>query len=121
MSNFAPRAAGSTVTPPDATKHVNYSLGMVLGVDDFTQEFAYLTGRDQWAARDVLGYGTVEGLRVKVDYETGAPEVVVERGAAGTPRGNLTRVPPARCGGLNDGRAQERTPARLGDLPPGGG
>jgi hypothetical protein len=121
MSNFAPRAAGSTVTPPDATKHVNYSLGMVLGVDDFTQEFAYLTGRDQWAARDVLGYGTVEGLRVKVDYETGAPEVVVEPGAAVSPRGQLIRVTPAQCAGLNDWLAQERNRARLGDLPPGGG
>ena len=47
MSSFAPRVAGSAVTRPDPFKHVNYSLGMVLGVDDFTQEFAYLSGRDQ--------------------------------------------------------------------------
>ena len=39
---------------PNPAKHVNFNVGMVLGVDDFTQEFAYLSGRDQWLARDQI-------------------------------------------------------------------
>jgi hypothetical protein len=89
-------------TPPDPTKHVNYTLGMVLGVDDFDQEFAYLSGRDQWLARDVLGYGTVRGLRVQVvDDPTQGPEVIVDPGIALTPDGNVARVKVAQCAFLN--------------------
>jgi hypothetical protein len=75
---------------------------MVLGVDDFTQEFAYLSGRDQWLARDLVGYGTVWGLRVHEGDGDRGPEVVVEPGVAVTPRGQLIRVAPAQCAKLND-------------------
>ena len=103
MSSFEPRAAGSILTQPDQTKHVNYSLGMVLGVDDFTQEFAYVSGRDQWMARDLLGYGTACGLRVTIEQETtGGPQVVVTPGAAVSPRGQLVRVKPTQCADLNE-------------------
>ena len=50
--------------PIDVSKHVNFTLGMVLGVDDFDQEFAYLSARDRWLARDLHGYGTTCGLAV---------------------------------------------------------
>ena len=30
-------------------------IRIVLGEDDFRQEFAYLSGRDQWLARDAIG------------------------------------------------------------------
>ncbi len=87
----------------DLTKHVNYNLGMILGVDDFTQEFAYLAGRDQWLARDLLGYGTVCGLRVTVeDGGERGPRVLVEPGVALSPLGQLIRVRPAQCAHLND-------------------
>src|SRR5262245_41979893 len=101
MSTFAP-----VVTPPVATpdprKHVNYTLGMVLGVDDFTQEFAYLPGRDRWLARDRIGYGTVCGLAVTIATDRTPFEVVVRPGAAVTPPGQLVRVPLAQCARLND-------------------
>src|SRR3972149_6112981 len=88
---------------PDLTKHVNYTLGMVLGVDDFTQEFAYLSGRDQWLARDLIGYGTVCGLRVTVeDGGERGPRVLVEPGVPLSPLGQLIRVQPAQCAYLND-------------------
>ena len=51
----------------DPTKHVDYQLGMVLGVDDFEQEFTYSSGRDKRIVRDLVGYGVVSGLRVTVD------------------------------------------------------
>ena len=100
MSSFIPRATAPTLSEPDPAKRVNYTLGMVLGVDDFTQEFAYLSGRDQWTARDVLGYGTVSGLRVTIESEEGRPQVLVTPGAAINPRGRLIRVSPSQCADL---------------------
>lgn len=120
MSSFSPRVAGSSVTRPDPAKHVNYSLGMVLGVDDFTQEFAYLSGRDQWLARDLVGYGTASGLAVSVAYDPdGRGEVVITPGAALSPRGQLIRVTPTQCADLGEWLSQERNRPRLDALPPG--
>ena len=65
MDKFTSRVATPEATA-DPSKHVNYSFGMVLGVDDFTQEFAYHAGRDQWMMRDAVGYGTLSGLAVTV-------------------------------------------------------
>ncbi len=101
MSSFVPRAIPPTLAESDPTKHVKYTLGMVLGVDDFTQEFAYLSGRDRWLARDLLGYGTASGLRVGVEVENRSPQVLVTPGAAVSPNGQLIRVAPAQCADLN--------------------
>jgi hypothetical protein len=100
MTGFAPSAPSAVLQDP--TKHVNYALGMVLGVDDLTQEFGYLSHRDQWLARDALGYGTLWGLAVSVRIGARGPEVVVAPGAALNPRGQLIRVAPAQCAALND-------------------
>ena len=102
MSSFTPQVAAPDAAPPDPTKHVKYTLGMVLGVDDFTQEFAYLTGRDQWMARDLIGYGTACGLQVTLEADTRGPRVVVTPGVAVTPRGQLVRIPATQCAYLND-------------------
>jgi hypothetical protein len=75
---------------------------MVLGVDDFTQEFSYLAGRDQWLTRDLLGYGTVCGLRVTAENAgSDGWQIVVGAGAAVNPRGELIRVPAPQCAKLN--------------------
>ncbi len=86
----------------DLTKHVNFTSGMILGVDDFTQEFAYLAGRDRWMARDALGYGTISGLGVRIekDAEKGF-RVMILPGAAVSPRGQFICVPAAQCAYLN--------------------
>lgn len=88
-----------TATPVvDPTKHVNYTYGMVLGVDDFTQEFAYHSERDQWMTRDIDGYGTVVGLRVTVAKNANDErEVIVSAGTAVNPRGQMICVPAAQC------------------------
>jgi hypothetical protein len=87
---------------------------MVLGVDDFTQEFAYLSGRDQWLARDLLGYGTVAGLAVRKEPDADkGPRVLVEPGVALGPRGHLIRVPTAQCAYLNDWLNLEKTKHEL--------
>src|SRR5438067_4377356 len=106
MTTFTASTAAVRVAPPDPHKHVYYNLGMVLGVDDFNQEFAYLLGRDQWLARDTIGYGTVCGLRVFVDTDNSngkaRPRVSVAPGTAISPRGQLIRVTPQQCAYLND-------------------
>jgi hypothetical protein len=100
MGTFMPRVSAAVATP-NPSRHVNYTLGMVLGVDEFTQEFAYLSGRDQWLARDLIGYGTVSGLKVRSEKDDKGPRVLVEPGAALSPRGQLIRVTPAQCAYLN--------------------
>lgn len=88
----------------DLTKHVNFTSGMILGVDDFTQEFGYLSGRDRWLARDLIGYGTVTGLKVTIDKVGGGADgwrVMVEPGVAITPRGQFVCVSAAQCAILN--------------------
>jgi hypothetical protein len=96
----------STVTANsdlDLTKHVNYTSGMILGVDDFTQEFAYLAGRDRWLARDALGFGTISGLQIQVDKEGGkGARVMVLPGVAISPRGQFICVSTAQCAYLNE-------------------
>ena len=87
---------------PDETRHVRFSMGMVLGVDDFTQEFAYLSGRDRWSAREVIGYGTVSGLRVHLTTGIRGVEVAVSPGTAISPRGELIRICEEQCAALAD-------------------
>jgi hypothetical protein len=100
METFTPRVSPE-VAVPDPGKHVNFTHGMVLGVDDFTQEFAYLSGRDQWLARDAIGYGTLSGLKVKIENDEKGPRVLVTPGVALSPRGQLIRVTPAQCAYLD--------------------
>jgi competence ComEA-like helix-hairpin-helix protein len=102
MNGFQTQTTSPATTAPDPHKHVKYSLGMVLGVDDFDQEFAYLSNRDQWLARDTIGYGTVCGLKVSIETDERGPRVAVEPGVAINPRGQLMRVTPAQCAYLND-------------------
>jgi hypothetical protein len=101
MSSFAPVQPHRA--PPDPSKHVNYAFGMLLGQDDFDQEFAYLSGRDKWLVRDLIGYGVVSGLGLSVEEEAEkGPRVMVQPGVAVTPSGQLVCVSPAQCAYLND-------------------
>src|SRR5258707_8012097 len=102
MSCFCASPDSLTSGTPDPTKHVNYVQGMILGVDDFNQEFAYLSERDQWLARDLIGYGTVTGLAVTVEDSDKGKRVAVSTGVAISPRGKLIRVTPRQCAVLND-------------------
>jgi hypothetical protein len=100
-SSFTPCAS----TPPAASdpwKHVNYVLGMVLGVPEFIQEFAYQSGRDRFLARDLFGYGTVSGLKVTTDKADGKTRVLVTAGVAVDPQGEIIRVPRSQCALLDD-------------------
>ena len=94
----------STLTgvPPDPSQHVNYARGMVLGVDDFVQEFAYLDGHTRWLARETLGYGTVTGLHVHMEDDgSNGPRLHVRAGSALMPSGKLVCVQADQCAILN--------------------
>jgi len=101
-AGFAQLAAATGVALPDPSKHVNYTLGMLLGVDDFNQEFAYLSGRDKWMARDVVGYGTLCGMKLSLDSTAQGPRISVSCGTALSPRGQLICLHPAQCAFLKD-------------------
>lgn len=116
----SPCGSFAAANAPDPHKHVNYNLGMVLGVDDLRQEFAYLYGRNQWLARSTVGYGTLTGLRVSIDIAGGGasgPRIVVTSGVALTPTGDLVCVRPAQCAFPNNWLASHR--ADLDALPAG--
>lgn len=53
----------------DADKRVNYSLGMIVGADDFAQDQRYLTARDEQHQRALHGWGVLSGLQLDFDGE----------------------------------------------------
>lgn len=99
---------GSTFTPaPDAAldplQRVNYTFGMVLGVDDFRQEHAYLAARDERALRETIGFGVIAGLGVLAPAPASASEgqqVRVAPGLALMPDGRLCSVRTEQCANL---------------------
>ena len=121
MEDFTSRMATPGASS-DPTKHVNYTYGMVLGVDDLTQEFSYHSGRDQLMMRDSIGYGTVNGLRVTVAPNlNGELEVNVSPGTAVTPRGQLVHVSTAQCAHLGKWLAVAKNKKAVGEevgVPP---
>lgn len=75
-------------------KRNNFVYGMVLGAEDFQQEFNYFYDRMKLHNRMLHGYGTVTGLKVSSDEET-TPEIVVNAGMAIDPQGNEIMLPSA--------------------------
>jgi hypothetical protein len=91
---------GSAVA--DLSRHVNYTNGMILGADDYTQEFVYHAARDQWITREAFGYGTLSGLAVDVEADGDkGPRIRVSPGSAAAPSGQLIYVGREQCGSLN--------------------
>ncbi len=102
MSCFTTMTAVTAGTVSDLTQHVNFTAGMILGVDDFTQEFAYLAGRNRWTLRDAVGFGTLSGLKIRTEKDGDKGwRVMVEPGVAVSPRGQLICVSTPQCAYLN--------------------
>lgn len=101
--SFTSIAALAEATP-DPTKHVNYHVGMVLGVDDFTQDHSYGAARDKWLAAAALGTGVLSGLAVTVSGrgKAQAGVVRVSEGTAVSPSGQLISVPSAQCADVDE-------------------
>jgi hypothetical protein len=98
----------------DPLSHVRFVKGMVLGVDDYVTEHAYLVGRTEWLARDAIGYGTTAGLRVVVEPDgDNGPRVRVGPGSALVPSGKPVCVPAPQCASLNAWLASDAARAVL--------
>ena len=93
---------GTVAGDPDPSLHVNYVKGMVLGVDDYRQDFAYLCNGYRWVVRELIGYGTASGLAVTVEDDADGPRVRVTPGAAAPPSGKMICIGAAQCGSIND-------------------
>ncbi len=94
-------SAMTGIAQPDPTRHVNFVTGMVLGVDDYAQEFAYHAERDKRIVREFLGYGTVSGLAVGLEDTADGPRVRVAAGSAAAPSGQLICVGRDQCGEID--------------------
>lgn len=92
----------------DPLKRVNYTFGMVLGVDEFRQEQTYLIEKDHSQYRLAHGYGTACGLRVRIET-TPDLEVKISPGAAINPQGQEIHVCQEMCARLNDWLANNQS------------
>jgi hypothetical protein len=102
MSAFT-SCAPPPLVAPDPAKRVNYTHGLVLGVDELVQDVTYLSARDESIARDLIGYGTVAGLRVEPAMGPArGPALLVGSGMAVTPSGRLIRLPAAHAVHVNE-------------------
>lgn len=81
----------------DPEQRVQYSLGLVLGVDEFQQEQFYHVQRSRQHTRLLHGYGTVCGLQVTTDHS----QILVSPGVAVDQLGRVIEVPRAQCADLN--------------------
>lgn len=103
----------------DPAKRVNYSFGLVLGVDEFLQEQTHLLEKFRRHDRMLHGFGTVCGLKVTVPADVDPPEARVAAGLAVSPGGFEICVPSVMCAKLNDWLKANRTAlvARFGSFP----
>jgi hypothetical protein len=114
MTCCSPFSAATAASAADPTRHVNFVTGMVLGVDDYGQEFAYHSARDKWIVRDFLGYGTLSGLAVTAENDgANGPRLRVSPGSAAAPSGQLICVGREQCGSLNAWLGREDVAAEI--------
>jgi hypothetical protein len=80
----------------DPLKRVNYTFGLVLGVEEFVQSDTYFLAKHHVENRLLHGYGTVCGLDV-VAQAAPLTEIQVTPGWAINPRGQEIKVPQLMC------------------------
>ncbi len=111
MSDFSIAAPLQSLL--EAGKRVKYSLGLVLGVDEFEQEQFYFLQRARLHNRALHGYGTVCGLRVTTDAQNPL-KILVDPGLAINPQGKEIAVARQQCADLNAWLGTHREDAALG-------
>ena len=96
------KSATTVMQTLDPSRRVNYTTGLVLGVDEFQQEQYYFIEKNRWHNRFLHGYGTISGLQVRTaDTGGGGLEVRVSAGAALNPQGQQICVPSEMCARLD--------------------
>ncbi|HUE23347.1 MAG TPA: hypothetical protein VMQ86_16795 [Bryobacteraceae bacterium] len=84
----------------DPLKRVNYTFGLVLGVEEFLQSDAYFLAKHHLENRLLHGYGTVCGLDV-IGQNSPQVEVQVTPGWAIVPKGHTVYVSQLMCVQVN--------------------
>jgi hypothetical protein len=97
-------------------KRVNYTFGMVLGVDDFRQEQEHFEWKHRISNLLLHGSGTVCGLGVTTQAAGSDVEIRVAPGYAVSPHGRWVWVERALCARLGEWVAKNST----GQSPPPG-
>jgi hypothetical protein len=85
----------------DPLKRVNYTFGLVLGVDEFLQSDTYFLAKHHLENRLLHGYGTVCGLEV-IAQTSPTLEIQVTPGWAINPKGQEIYVSEVMCLQVND-------------------
>ena len=103
----------------DPYKRVNFTTGMVMGVDEFLQGESYLLEKHYLHNRTLHGYGTLCGLHVSQENTANGVQIRVKPGVAVNPQGREIRVPQDQCGLLNGWleRNNEEVQTALGSPP----
>ena len=106
-------SAALTPSGQNPTLHVNYTKGGA-GRRRLHAGIRLPFEPDQWAVRELLGYGTTSGLAVFIE-DTGedGPRVHVKRGAAVVPSGQLVCVPNDQCAFINQWLAKPENATRI--------
>jgi hypothetical protein len=91
------------IAPLDPNKRVNYTFGMVLGVNDFRQEQEHFEWKHRQSNLLLHGAGTVCGLQLSAELAPGGGDVQirVSGGYAISPGGNWIWVDSDQCALLN--------------------
>ena len=101
MSTPCQTASSPNLQKLDPLKRVNYTFGLVLGVEEFLQSDAYFLAKHHLENRLLHGYGTCCGLDV-TSQSSPILQVQVAPGWAINPRGQEIKVPQVMCVQIND-------------------
>ena len=112
------QTASPSLQKLDPSKRVNYTFGLVLGVEEFLQSDTYFLAKHSLENRMLHGYGTVCGLDVAVQT-TPQLEVQVTPGWALNPKGQEIHVRQLMCVQVNDWLAanSQALQSLLGSMP----
>lgn len=94
--------ASADEAPLAPNKRVKYSLGQVLGVDEFRQEQTHQEWKNRLSNLLLHGYGTVCGLKVDKRLVNGQIEITISPGYAVSPKGDWIWVDKEQCALLGD-------------------
>lgn len=111
MKDCSTLSTANGTLPPN--KRLNYTLGMVMGVDDFRQEQVHFEWKNSLSNLLLHGYGAVCGLAVTIDPADGEDDrlVRIAQGYGVSPQGHWLWVDREQCAQLGAWIAANPPPA----------
>ncbi|MCE7988997.1 MAG: helix-hairpin-helix domain-containing protein [Caldilinea sp. CFX5] len=118
MKDCSTLSTANGTLPPN--KRLNYTLGMVMGVDDFRQEQIHFEWKNSLSNLLLHGYGAVCGLAVTIDPADGDDDrlVRIAQGYGVSPKGHWLWVDREQCANLGAWIAANPPPADSPPAPP---